>query len=175
MELRIFRLTEDAGYRLASASDKAFWPEVGGEARFIDVRNIMPGQPAERAGGFVSRVIAHYDPDFVEIFVDPEPPADEPVNAITEGRGGAVLTPHECALAALAEHITIDPNMRGGVPTIKGTRLPVSQMLDEIAHRGTLGDVAGDYGIDLSVLQGMLRCLGEALNDSFAEPDEDPG
>lgn len=46
------------------------------------------------------------------------------------------------------ERISIDNEVMGGKPVIKGTRVPVQIVLGSLAGGATMNDICEDYGID---------------------------
>ena len=47
--------------------------------------------------------------------------------------------------------VQIDPDVRGGVPVVFGTRIPVARVFAELANDHSLSDVADNLGIDESL------------------------
>jgi uncharacterized protein (DUF433 family) len=62
--------------------------------------------------------------------------------------------------------IDVDPQRRGGVPVLKGTRFPVSQVLAQIAE----GDSLADLVADLELEEARLRELFHGLANLFDQP-----
>jgi uncharacterized protein (DUF433 family) len=63
----------------------------------------------------------------------------------------------ECvANESLSKSIDIDPEIRGGVPVLHGTRFTVSQALAELADTSCLTDFAENFDIDVEVVKNML-------------------
>ena len=65
----------------------------------------------------------------------------------------------------IAPRITVDKNVRFGRPVIKGTRVPVTVVLEELAAGMTVDEIVQEYGITrgdvLAVLQYAARLVGE--------------
>jgi uncharacterized protein (DUF433 family) len=68
----------------------------------------------------------------------------------------------ECALwghEALQNAVEIDPNRRGGIPVLKGTRFTVGQALAELADSAGVPEVAGRFDLDEELIRGLLYGL----------------
>jgi uncharacterized protein (DUF433 family) len=63
--------------------------------------------------------------------------------------------------------IEVNKNKRGGRPVVKGTRFPVSQVLEELRDDLKLSDIAKDYGLDLEALKSILRYLSIRMDDGY--------
>lgn len=57
----------------------------------------------------------------------------------------------------VAPGIVVDPQIRFGQPVIKGTRVPVAVLLDELAGGSEVPDVAREYGITPTDVRAALR------------------
>ena len=57
----------------------------------------------------------------------------------------------------IAPRITVDPQVRFGKPVIKGTRVPVTVILDELAAGATLEDIMREYGVTREDLRAVFR------------------
>jgi len=71
------------------------------------------------------------------------------------------------AATMLRDSIDIDPEKRGSVPVIKGTRVPVATVLAELAEDANVSSIADDLGLDSAVLQGMLHGMAIHLDRPF--------
>lgn len=65
---------------------------------------------------------------------------------------------------ALRECIEVNPNKRGGIPVIRGTRFTVAQLLAEIAEGRSLNEIAEDFEIDLHLLKKLLESMSIYLD-----------
>jgi uncharacterized protein (DUF433 family) len=68
----------------------------------------------------------------------------------------------ECVLwgnEALQNSVEIDPNRRGGVPVLKGTRFTVGQTLAELADSAGVPEVAKRFDLDEEVVREFLYGL----------------
>lgn len=65
----------------------------------------------------------------------------------------------------IAPRITVDPQVRFGKPVIKGTRVPVAVILDELAAGTTIEDIAREYGVTLEDIRAVLRYAAEVIAD----------
>jgi uncharacterized protein (DUF433 family) len=75
----------------------------------------------------------------------------------------------ECVAAGfetLSVSITIDPDIRGGVPVMKGTRFTVAQALAELAETSGVTEFAEEFDIDPTVVRNMLGGLSLILHRS---------
>jgi uncharacterized protein (DUF433 family) len=65
----------------------------------------------------------------------------------------------------IAPRITVDKKVRFGRPVIKGTRVPVALVLEELAAGMPADEVAQEYGFSpedvLAVLRYAARVVGE--------------
>jgi len=57
----------------------------------------------------------------------------------------------------VAPLIAIDPQVRFGQPVVKGTRVPIAVILDELAAGTTPTEVAREYGVSRLDVQAVLR------------------
>lgn len=79
----------------------------------------------------------------------------------------------EDLLTFLGDCVVIDKDLRGGVPCIKGTRIPVSQFLATLAHPDDQQipavDFADEYDIDRKPCIQILEQLAMYFNRSFTD------
>ena len=59
----------------------------------------------------------------------------------------------------MLKFIEINPDIRSGVPVLRGTRIPVSQIFMEIADNRTINDIAEDLEIDETFLTNFIKSL----------------
>jgi len=71
------------------------------------------------------------------------------------------------AVVMLKESVDVDPEKRGGVPVLKGTRVTLAQILAELAENATLGEIAGDLDLDFELMQKLLRGMAIHLDRPF--------
>ena len=71
------------------------------------------------------------------------------------------------AALALAECAEVDPKRLGGVPTLRGTRFPVAQVLSQIADGDSIDDLAENFDLDREQLSMLLHALAACLNRPF--------
>ena len=79
------------------------------------------------------------------------------------------------ASSDFTERIVVDPKILTGKPVIRGTRIPVSQILNLIAFGGTFASIVEDYPIltEEDVRAAILYAganLGSDLNALTAQP-----
>jgi len=71
--------------------------------------------------------------------------------------------PHE--RSRFAVRITADPEILGGKPAIKGTRIPVALVLDHLANNPSFDELFADYPeLTIADVQACLA-YGQALAD----------
>jgi len=73
----------------------------------------------------------------------------------------------EYGLTELIEVVEIQPEIRGGVPVLKGTRIPVAKILAELTEDMTLTDIAKDYNINVQQVRMFIEGLAILLDRSF--------
>ncbi len=62
-----------------------------------------------------------------------------------------------------APRIAVDPRVRFGQPVVKGTRVPVAVILDEMAAGTTMEDIARKYGVTREDVRAVLRYAAEVI------------
>ena len=77
-----------------------------------------------------------------------------------------VVTELQAALA-LADCAEVNPKRLGGVPTLKGTRFPIAQVLSQIADGDSIDDLAENFDLDREQLSTLLHALAACLNRPF--------
>ena len=70
----------------------------------------------------------------------------------------------------LFERIVIDPKIMAGKPVIKGTRLPVQQILRLLAQGISMEEVMQDYDINKEDILACLLYATEALGNTVVLP-----
>ncbi|HDN25731.1 MAG TPA: DUF433 domain-containing protein [Thioploca sp.] len=63
--------------------------------------------------------------------------------------------------------VEIQNEIRGGVPVLKGTRIPVAKILAELTEDMTLTDIAKDYNINVQQVRMFIEGLAILLDRSF--------
>jgi uncharacterized protein (DUF433 family) len=63
----------------------------------------------------------------------------------------------------IAPRIIVDSGVRFGQPVIKGTRVPVAVVLDEMAAGTSPEDIVGEYGITGEDVRAVLRYAAEVI------------
>ncbi len=71
------------------------------------------------------------------------------------------------AAIMLRDSVTIDAEIRGGVPVLKGTRVPVAQVLAEIADNATVSEIADDLDLEQEVIVKLLEGMAIHLDRPF--------
>jgi len=64
----------------------------------------------------------------------------------------------------IAPRIAVDPRVRFGQPVIKGTRVPVAVVLDEMAAGTAMKDITREYGITPDDVRAVFRYAAEVLS-----------
>lgn len=72
------------------------------------------------------------------------------------------------AMTTLNELVEIDPDIRGGIPVVRGTRIPVARILAEIAADSRLSEIADDFGIDCDTLKKLLDGIATKVDRPMA-------
>ena len=63
----------------------------------------------------------------------------------------------------IAPRITVDARVRFGQPVIKGTRVPVAVVLDEMAAGTPVEEIAREYGVTRDDVRAVLRYVAEVI------------
>jgi len=63
----------------------------------------------------------------------------------------------------IAAGITIDPEVCFGKPVVKGTRVPIAVVLEQLALGATVNEVAEEYGIQPDDVLAVLRYAHELV------------
>jgi len=61
------------------------------------------------------------------------------------------------AVEMLTDSVEIAPEMRGGVPVLKGTRIPIARIVAELSDDLTVSEIADDFEIDVAVIKKLLE------------------
>ncbi len=73
------------------------------------------------------------------------------------------------------KYIVADPDILGGTPVIKGTRIPVERILYLFKQGYTIDDIHGEYDhVGKSVLERVLDELTQAIENKSHEPQASP-
>ncbi len=63
--------------------------------------------------------------------------------------------------------IVVDPDIRSGVPVIRGTRVSLAQILIEVASGVDIIEIADDLDIDLDPIREFFESLSELVSQPF--------
>lgn len=63
----------------------------------------------------------------------------------------------------IARGIVVDARVRFGQPTIKGTRVPVSVLLDELAAGSEIKEISREYGVTQEAVRAAIRFAAQLL------------
>jgi len=69
------------------------------------------------------------------------------------------------ATIEIAPRIIVDPAVRSGKPVIKGTRVPVSLVIAQLAGGATMDDVIEDFEITSEDIRAALAYAAALLED----------
>jgi uncharacterized protein (DUF433 family) len=71
----------------------------------------------------------------------------------------------------LIERITLNPNVMMGKPVIRGTRLTVDHILNQLAHGATMAEIMSEYpGIAMEDIQACLLFATRSIGDTTFMP-----
>jgi uncharacterized protein (DUF433 family) len=73
---------------------------------------------------------------------------------------------------SLGEHIIIDKDMRSGVPCVKGTRVPVSQILAELSEGHSLASICDDMELNQIEVADAIMDIANFLNRNWSSEVE---
>lgn len=74
---------------------------------------------------------------------------------------------------ALLERISLDPKVMTGKPVIRGTRLSVEFILNQLAHGATTAEILDEYNsLTIEDIQACFLFAGESLSRSEFMPLE---
>ena len=65
----------------------------------------------------------------------------------------------------LLDRIAVDPDIQGGRPVIKGTRLPVSRIVGALSAGATADELREDYGLQAEDIRAALAYAAKAVED----------
>lgn len=63
----------------------------------------------------------------------------------------------------LKDLVDVDDDVMGGQPCLRGTRVPISTILGEIADGQTVDEIAEDRDLDVEDLKGILHATAKVL------------
>ncbi len=63
----------------------------------------------------------------------------------------------------IARRIVVDPEVRFGHPVIKGTRVPVSVLLDELAAGLEVAEITREYGVTKEDVRAAIRFAAQLV------------
>jgi uncharacterized protein (DUF433 family) len=73
------------------------------------------------------------------------------------------------ASLTLRDCIEVDPDLRSGVPVLRGTRFTVAQMLAELADGRSLSEIAGAFRLNEDQMRQVLESMAIYLDQSAHE------
>ena len=101
---------------------------------------------------------------FPEDWIRRKPPKGVHIADLDE----SILDRLRAALRMLSLSVDVDPDIRSGVPVLKGTRFPVSHLLAELADDQDVSEIADAWDLDSEVIKKVLRGLSISLDRPFA-------
>ncbi len=63
----------------------------------------------------------------------------------------------------IARRIVVDPEVRFGQPVIRGTRVPVSVLLDELAAGSEVAEITREYGVTKDDVRAAIRFAAQLV------------
>lgn len=75
----------------------------------------------------------------------------------------------EYGLRELSDVVEIHHEIRGGVPVLKGSRIPVAKILAEFGEDMTITEIAEDYNINIQQVRVFIEGLAILLDRSFQQ------
>ena len=66
---------------------------------------------------------------------------------------------------AWQDHITIDPEIQGGRPVIKGRRMPVQIIVGSLAGGMSVEEVCEEYSVSQDDVRAALEYAAEVISD----------
>ena len=73
----------------------------------------------------------------------------------------------EYGLKELSNVVEIHNGIRGGMPVLKGTRIPIATILAELGEDTTITEIAEDYDINAKEIKVLIEGLAILLERSF--------
>jgi len=68
------------------------------------------------------------------------------------------------AASVLHDCVEVNPNKRGGIPVLKGTRFTVAQLFAELADGRSVFELAEDFELDLENMKALLQGFATHLD-----------
>jgi uncharacterized protein (DUF433 family) len=73
------------------------------------------------------------------------------------------------AASMLHDSVEINIDKRGGVPMLKGTRVPIALIIAELAGNASLAEIADDLELDEGLIRGFLEGLAIHFDRPFTQ------
>jgi uncharacterized protein (DUF433 family) len=77
--------------------------------------------------------------------------------------GGSTMTEQE--RQNLLNRIAVDPDIQGGRPVIRGTRVPVARVIGALSAGATAEELEEDYGLQAEDIRAALVCAAKIAED----------
>jgi len=71
------------------------------------------------------------------------------------------------AAVMLRDSIEMNIGKRGGAPVLKGTRVPIAQILADLANNANVSEIADDLDLSESLIRGFLQGMAIHLDRPF--------
>ncbi len=72
------------------------------------------------------------------------------------------------AVRLVGDALEINPQIRSGVPVLRGTRFPASQVLAELAAGRSLAQIVEEWDLDENVVRSFLEGLSIQIDRPFS-------
>ncbi|RLC03565.1 MAG: hypothetical protein DRI57_28995 [Deltaproteobacteria bacterium] len=92
--------------------------------------------------------IMHKEKDVTEVMKSDGLPGFYFKSPEIERSGRLIAEQVESEIRKLSVSVEIHPEIRGGIPVLRGTRMPISRILAEIAENSRISEIAEDYELD---------------------------
>jgi len=68
-------------------------------------------------------------------------------------------------LLEISTGIIVDPDIKGGKPVIKGTRIPVSLVLDKLSLGISFEELINEYGLEKDQILNTIRYAAKLISE----------
>ena len=87
-----------------------------------------------------------------------------PVNDLGVDHNRAIAERMAFAIRLIGESVEIDPQIRSGIPVLRGTRFPASQVIAELASGRSVAEIASEWDLDETLIRSFLDGLSIQLD-----------
>ena len=74
------------------------------------------------------------------------------------------MTKAKTGAREIAPRITVDPKVCFGKPVVRGTRVPIAVILEQLSLGGTVDEVANEYGVGRDDVLAVLGYAHEIIS-----------